>query len=58
MELNTSGKVLLGFKWLWERNDATDALLSVRREEEEEEFFNHYKNDLERHAHTPMHCSR
>jgi hypothetical protein len=29
----------------------------VRREEEEEEeeeeFFNHYKNDLERHAHTP-----
>ena len=21
-------------------------------EEEEEEFFNHYKNDLERHAHT------
>jgi len=22
-------------------------------EEEEEEFFNHYKNDLERHAHTP-----
>jgi len=22
-----------------------------RREEEEEEFFNHYKNDLERHAH-------
>jgi len=25
----------------------------VRKEEEEEEFFNHYKNDLERHAHTP-----
>jgi hypothetical protein len=24
-----------------------------REEEEEEEFFNHYKNDLERHAHTP-----
>ena len=23
------------------------------KEEEEEEFFNHYKNDLERHAHTP-----
>jgi len=23
-----------------------------REEEEEEEFFNHYKNDLERHAHT------
>jgi len=23
------------------------------REEEEEEFFNHYKNDLKRHAHTP-----
>jgi len=22
-------------------------------EEEEEEFFNHYKNDLKRHAHTP-----
>jgi hypothetical protein len=22
-------------------------------EEEEEEFFNHYKNDLQRHAHTP-----
>jgi len=22
-------------------------------EEEEEEFFNHYKNDLERHTHTP-----
>jgi hypothetical protein len=22
-------------------------------EEEEEEFFNHYKNDQERHAHTP-----
>ena len=22
-------------------------------EEEEEEFFNHYKNDLTRHAHTP-----
>jgi hypothetical protein len=22
-------------------------------EEEEEEFFNHYKNDLERRAHTP-----
>ena len=24
-----------------------------RGEEEEEEFFNHYKNDLKRHAHTP-----
>jgi len=24
-----------------------------QEEEEEEEFFNHYKNDLERHAHTP-----
>jgi hypothetical protein len=23
------------------------------RGEEEEEFFNHYKNDLKRHAHTP-----
>jgi len=23
-----------------------------REEEEEEEFFNHYKNDLKRHAHT------
>jgi hypothetical protein len=22
-------------------------------EEEEEEFFNHYKNDVKRHAHTP-----
>ena len=21
--------------------------------EEEEEFFNHYKNDMKRHAHTP-----
>jgi hypothetical protein len=27
--------------------------LGRREEEEEEEFFNHYKNDLERHAHTP-----
>ena len=26
---------------------------SSSSEEEEEEFFNHYKNDLERHAHTP-----
>ena len=26
-------------------------------EEEEEEFFNHYKNDLERHAHAPRGCS-
>jgi len=25
----------------------------VKEEEEEEEFFNHFKNDLERHAHTP-----
>jgi len=25
----------------------------VEEEEEEEEFFNHYKNDLKRHAHTP-----
>ena len=25
----------------------------VQEEEEEEEFFNHYKNDLKRHAHTP-----
>ena len=25
----------------------------LEEEEEEEEFFNHYKNDLERHAHTP-----
>jgi len=24
-----------------------------REEEGEEEFFNHYKNNLERHAHTP-----
>jgi len=23
-------------------------------EEEEEEFFNHYKNDLKRHAHIPQ----
>jgi len=27
-------------------------------EEEEEEFFNHYKNDLEKHAHTPSWCGR
>jgi hypothetical protein len=27
-------------------------------EEEEEEFFNHYKNDLERHAHTPSGVGR
>ena len=27
--------------------------VGVREEEEEEEFFNHYKNDLKRHAHTP-----
>jgi len=26
---------------------------SLRVEEEEEGFFNHYKNDLKRHAHTP-----
>ena len=26
---------------------------SKEEEEEEEEFFNHYKNDLKRHAHTP-----
>jgi hypothetical protein len=26
-------------------------------EEEEEEFFNHYKNDLKRHAHTPSELS-
>ena len=25
----------------------------LEEEEEEEEFFNHYKNDLKRHAHTP-----
>ena len=25
----------------------------VSSREEEEEFFNHYKNDLKRHAHTP-----
>jgi len=24
----------------------------MEEEEEEEEFFNHYKNDLKRHAHT------
>ena len=29
------------------------AALSWLEEEEEEEFFNHYKNDLNRHAHTP-----
>lgn len=29
VDMNTSGKVLLGFKWMWERNDATDAQLSV-----------------------------
>ena len=28
-------------------------LAQPRRKEEEEEFFNHYKNDLKRHAHTP-----
>jgi hypothetical protein len=28
-------------------------LLLWEEEEEEEEFFNHYKNDLNRHAHTP-----
>jgi len=27
--------------------------LEEEEEEEEEEFFDHYKNDLERHAHTP-----
>jgi len=27
--------------------------LEEEEEEEEEEFFNHYKNDLKRHAHTP-----
>jgi len=29
------------------------SLSDMGEEEEEEEFFNHYKNDLERHAHTP-----
>jgi len=29
-----------------------------RRRKEEEEFFNHYKNDLERHAHTPSGVAR
>ena len=29
VDLTTSGKVLLGFKWMWDRNDATDAQLSV-----------------------------
>ena len=28
-------------------------LVGTCTEEEEEEFFNHYKNDLKRHAHTP-----
>ena len=28
-------------------------MLEEEEEEEEEEFFNHYKNDLERRAHTP-----
>jgi len=28
-------------------------VVRTRGGEEEEEFFNHYKNDLERHAHTP-----
>jgi len=27
--------------------------LQIEGKEEEEEFFNHYKNDLKRHAHTP-----
>jgi hypothetical protein len=30
-----------------------DAKEEEEEEEEEEEFFNHYKNDLKRHAHTP-----
>ena len=28
-------------------------MMMMRGGEEEEEFFNHYKNDLKRHAHTP-----
>ena len=30
-----------------------EKLAREEEEEEEEEFFNHYKNDLKRHAHTP-----
>ena len=33
--------------------DIPQTLNRRREEEEEEEFFNHYKNDLKRHAHTP-----
>ena len=36
----------------WARFD-WPRILEEEEEEEEEEFFNHYKNDLERHAHTP-----
>ena len=31
----------------------TSRFREEEEEEEEEEFFNHYKNDLKRHAHTP-----
>ena len=34
-------------------NEAKSKRRRAEEEEEEEEFFNHYKNDLERHAHTP-----
>jgi hypothetical protein len=30
-----------------------DVAQEEEEEEEEEEFFNHWKNDLKRHAHTP-----
>ena len=36
-----------------DRVEASNQKRQGGREEEEEEFFNHYKNDLERHAHTP-----
>jgi hypothetical protein len=35
-----------GETYMWRRKQQR------REEEEEEEFLNHYKNDLERHAHT------
>ena len=38
------------------QNQKTEGTVHTKHqeeEEEEEEFFNHYKNDLKRHAHTP-----
>ena len=34
-------------------NEAKSKRRRAEEEEEEKEFFNHYKNDLERRAHTP-----